>query len=570
MVNSRGMTNNPKPSAADERSGTFMGASAGDGATEKRTAIGMALLLAVVTVIAYIGVFRNDFVHYDDDIYVTENSHVRQGLSWDNVGWAFTTIHAYNWHPLTWLSHMLDVQLFGLNPAGHHFTNVFLHVLATLLLFGFLRYATGKIRISAFAAALFALHPAHVESVAWVAERKDVLSAVFWFATMWTYVYYTRRPGAGRYALVLLLFTLGLMAKPMLVTLPVIVLLLDYWPLERLAANGPSLGRLIVEKLPLLLLSAASAIITVIAQHEAIGGFNRFDLATRISNAVVSYCVYIRQAFWPHGLAVFYPYAEHPLPLEAAAGALLLVIITAAVVRAGRQKKYLVTGWLWYIVALLPVIGIVQVGDQAHADRYTYLPFTGIFIVLSWGLKTIADRLHKSKVLLVTAAAGVVLPAMTGTTAKQVGYWKNDLTLFSHAVAVEKNGFMAYNNLGLTLYTTGRMDEACADYLKALEIKPDFAEAHFNLGNLLADRGRTDEAIAHFRRTLEIKPHLAEAHINLGILLEKTGRTRRSPISGKYWKSIPAASEPSTIVPLHWYKKGSRLMRSCFSKGPLH
>jgi hypothetical protein len=221
MVNSRGMTNNPKPSAADERSGTFMGASAGDGATEKRTAIGMALLLAVVTVIAYIGVFRNDFVHYDDDIYVTENSHVRQGLSWDNVGWAFTTIHAYNWHPLTWLSHMLDVQLFGLNPAGHHFTNVFLHVLATLLLFGFLRYATGKIRISAFAAALFALHPAHVESVAWVAERKDVLSAVFWFATMWTYVYYTRRPGAGRYALVLLLFTLGLMAKPMLVTLPV-------------------------------------------------------------------------------------------------------------------------------------------------------------------------------------------------------------------------------------------------------------------------------------------------------------------------------------------------------------
>jgi protein O-mannosyl-transferase len=525
MGDSRGTTKNQKPPSADGRRTPLTGSSAGNKAAEKRTALGIALLLAIVTAVAWSGVFRNDFVHYDDDIYVTENIHVRQGLSWDNVRWAFTAMYANNWHPLTWLSHMLDVKLFGLDPAGHHFMNLLFHILAALLLFGFLRSATGKLWPAAFVAALFALHPAHVESVAWVSERKDVLSAVFWSAALWAYVQYARRPGVGRYALVLLLFTLGLMAKPMLVTLPVILLLLDWWPLERLAANGRSLRRLTVEKLPLLILSAASATITVIAQHDAIGGFNRFDLVTRISNAVVSYWTYIMQAFWPRGLAVFYPYAEHPIPLEAAAGTLLLVIITAAVVRAGRRKKYLVTGWLWYIVTLVPVIGIVQVGDQAHADRYTYLPFIGIFIVLSWGLKTIADRLHKSKMLPVKIASVVVLLAMAGKTAEQVGYWKNDFTLFSHAVAVAKKSYMAYNNLGLTLYNTGRKDEALAHYRKALEIKPDFAEAHFNLGVLLADRGRMDEALAHYRKALEIKPGLAEARINLGILLEKTGRT---------------------------------------------
>jgi protein O-mannosyl-transferase len=497
-------------------------------------AIGIALLLAILTAAAYRGVLTNEFVHYDDNVYVTSNLRIQQGLTCDNVKWAFSARYADNWHPLTWLSHMLDVRLFGLTPAGHHFMNLLYHILATLLLFGFLRSATGKLWTAAFVAALFALHPAHVESVAWVAERKDVLSAVFWSAALWAYVYYARRPGICRYIPVLLLFALGLMVKPMLVTLPVILLLLDWWPLERI--NGRNFGRMAAEKIPMLCMSAASVIITVIAQHEAIGGFNRFDLATRISNAVISYCIYMKQVFWPSGLAVFYPFIRHPRPLDVACCVLLLVTVTAAIVRTGRRKKYLVTGWLWFLVTLLPVIGIVQVGEQAHADRYTYIPFIGIFIMLAWGLNTIADRLRKGKALPVKAAAAVAVLALTGKTTEQVGYWKNDFTLFSHAVAVEKNGYMAYNNLGLALYNTGRTDEALADYRKALEIKPDFAAAHFNLGCLLADRGRTDEAINEYRKALEIKPDFAEARINLGCLLEKTGRADEA--IAHYWKVL--------------------------------
>ncbi|MGA2508561.1 MAG: tetratricopeptide repeat protein [Chitinispirillaceae bacterium] len=513
---------NPKPPLADERRALLTGATAAEMTKEKCTAAGIALLLAVVTAVAYSGMVKNDFVNYDDNVYVTSNIRIQQGLSWEGVTWAFTAMYADNWHPLTWLSHMLDVQMFGLNPAGHHFTNLLFHILATLLLFGFLRSATGTLRAAAFVAALFALHPAHVESVAWVAERKDVLSAVFWFATMWAYVHYARRPGVGRYAMVLILFALGLMSKPMLVTLPVIALLLDYWPLERI--NRRTFGRMAAEKIPMLCMAAASTIITVIAQHEVIAGLNRIGLATRISNAALSYCIYLGQAFWPADLAVFYPYMQHPLPLKVASCALLLVTITAAVVWTGGRKKILITGWFWYIVTLLPVIGIVQAGEQAHADRYTYLPFIGIFIMLSWGLKTMANRLHNGKELPVKIAAAVVLLAMTGKTMEQVGYWKSDFTLFSHATAVIKRNHVAYNNLGLTLYKSGRTDEALAQYRKALEIKPDFAEARFNLGFLLANSGRTDEATAQYRKALEIKPGFAEARINLGVLLEDNGR----------------------------------------------
>ncbi|MGA2508567.1 MAG: tetratricopeptide repeat protein [Chitinispirillaceae bacterium] len=492
---------------------------------QRRRSLCVAFLLVITTAVVYCNVFRNDFVSYDDGQYVTENPRVRQGMSWENVRWAFTTFYADNWHPLTWLSHMLDVQLFGLKPAGHHFTNLLFHVLATLLLFGFLRYATGRLWAGAFVAALFALHPVHVESVAWVAERKDVLSTVFWFATLWAYAYYAKRPRVGRYAMVIIFFALGLMAKPMLVTLPLVLLLLDYWPLERLEMNGQSVGRLTVEKLPLLIMIAASMIITVIAQQGAIGGFNRLSLGTRLSNAVISYCIYIGQAFWPTGLTVFYPHPQQPFPLEAMAGTLLLIAVTVAALMSGKQKKFLTTGWLWYLITLVPVIGIVQVGNQAHADRYTYVPLIGIFIMISWGLKTIVDRLQNSKKLFVKIAAAALFPAMMGLTWEQVGYWKSDFTLFSHAITVTKRNYVAHNNFGLYLYKTGRTGEAIAHYQKALEIKPNYAEAHNNLGVPLENIGRTDEAIAHYQKALEIKPNYAEAHYNLGNLLSNIGRT---------------------------------------------
>jgi protein O-mannosyl-transferase len=525
MGNSRGIKENQNPSVAKAPGTAVAHTPSEDAKKQRRRVIGIAFLLAITTAVVYSGVFRNDFISYDDDEYVLENAHVRQGFSWNNVSWAFTSFYASNWHPLTWLSHMLDVQLFGLNPAGHHFNNLFFHILATLLLFGFLRYATGKLWTSAFVAALFALHPVHVESVAWVAERKDVLSTVFWFATLWAYAYYARRPGAARYAVVAILFALGLMAKPMLVTLPLTLLLLDYWPLNRLVLDRRCFGRLVAEKLPLLIMTIASVIITVIAQQEAIASLNRFDLAARTSNAILSYCIYIGQSLCPTGLAMFHPYPLQPHLIEAMAGMLLLIAITATVFRAGKQRKYLTTGWLWYLITLIPVIGIIQVGIQAHADRYTYVPFIGIFIMISWGLKTFTDSLQNSKKLLVKIAAAVLFMAMIGITWVQVGYWKSDFTLLSHSIAVIKRNYLAYNYFGFLLVRTGRLDEAIANYRKALEINPNYVETHNNIGILLAQSGRTDEAIAHYRKALEINPNYVETHNNIGILLAQSGRT---------------------------------------------
>ena len=371
------------PPVTDSPKATVKGISVSDAIREKRRTVYIAFVLTIITAVVYSGVFKNDFINFDDNVYVTSNTHIQQGLSWEGVMWAFTTIYGSNWHPLTWISHMLDIQFFGLNPAGHHLTNLIFHILATLLLFGFLRYATGKVWVSSLVAALFALHPVHVESVAWVAERKDVLSAIFWFLTLWAYVYYTRSPNKRKYALVLILFAFGLLAKPMLVSLPFILLLLDYWPLERMTLNRQAVGLLLLEKIPLLIMAVASSIITVIAQQEAISGFNRIDFKIRLSNAILSYCIYLWQAFWPTGLAIFYPYAN-PHSINVLGCSFLLVVVTVAVLWKGRQSKFLITDWFWFIIALIPVIGIVQVGGQAHADRYTYLPFIGIFIIFIW------------------------------------------------------------------------------------------------------------------------------------------------------------------------------------------
>jgi len=486
---------------------------------------GIIALLIIVTMASYSGTVKNGFVNYDDAVYITKNAAVLKGLSFDGFRWAFTSTYASNWHPLTWLSHMVDIQLFRLNPIGHHLTNLVFHVISVLLLFGFLRSMTAGLWTCAFVAALFALHPLHVESVAWAAERKDVLCAVFGFATFWAYAYYTHHPGIKRYLLVMTLFALGLMTKPMLVTLPLVLLLLDYWPLERLAINRQCIFKLAAEKALLLAMTMGSAIITVIAQKPAIGGFDRIGLPIRTANAIVSYCIYLRQLFWPTKLAAIYPYRAHPNPVAVTMCALLLITITIMVLRAGRRRKYLLTGWLWYIVTLVPVIGIVQVGSQAHADRYTYIPSIGIFMIVSWGLKAIIGRMEIDKKLLTEIAPVALVAALCVLTWKQVGCWKNDGTLFSHAIAVTKGNYIAYNNLGYFFERSGRRDDAMAYYQKALNFCPDYAYAHYNLGLLLTDMGRTDEAIVHYRKALEIDPGYTKVHDNLGLLLARLGRT---------------------------------------------
>jgi hypothetical protein len=375
-----------------------------------------------------------------------------------------------------------------------------------LFLFGFLRYATGKLWTSAIVGALFSLHPLHVESVAWVAERKDVLSATFWFSTLWAYVYYTRSPNKRKYALVLILFAFGLLAKPMLVSLPFILLLLDYWPLERMTLNRQAVGLLLLEKIPLLIMAVASSIITVIAQQEAISGFNRIDFKIRLSNAILSYCIYLWQAFWPTGLAIFYPYAN-PHSINVLGCSFLLVVVTVAVLWKGRQSKFLITDWFWFIIALIPVIGIVQVGGQAHADRYTYLPFIGIFIIFIWGFNEISEKILIRNKMVMKIVIAILFLALSVKTWVQVGNWKNSLTLFSHAIDVTKGNDLAYMNLGLTTESMGRPLEAIDYYQKAIDIDPNYGDAHYNLATTLMHLGRTDEAIAHFKKALDIDPN---------------------------------------------------------------
>lgn len=485
----------------------------------------VTFLLVAATAAIYSGVLSNDFAYYDDESYITANPHIQKGLSWTNIKWAFCSIgYSDNWHPLTWVSHMLDVQLFGLNPAGHHFTNLFFHILATLLLFGFLLSTTGLLTPSACVAALFALHPLHVESVAWVAERKDVLSAVFWFATLWAYAHYAHRPTIKKYVLVFILFALGLLTKPMLVTLPFILLLIDYWPLKRVTSNLRSFGVLVAEKLPLVLLAIASAIITIIAQHGAIGSLQQYTLLTRVSNAITSYCVYQGQTFWPMGLSVLYPYPL-PQPVNTILCLLLLAAITTVVLWSGRKKMYLITGWLWYILSLVPVIGILQVGSQAHADRYTYIPLIGIFIIVTWGLYEIGRTLDRLKKLLLIVVLSAVFIGMVFKTREQTGYWKNGITLFTRGFDVTKGQVNenAYYNFGNLMMEAGRIDEAMSLYQKALAINPRHAKSHINYALLLSNKGRTDEAIAHYRKALEHSTDV-EAHNNLGNLLAKMGR----------------------------------------------
>jgi tetratricopeptide (TPR) repeat protein len=502
------------------------------------------LFLVGATLVVFWQVANHEFVNFDDDRYVTENPHVQAGVTRQSIIWAFTTDDVANWHPLTWLSHMLDCQLYGVSPKGHHLTNLLFHLANTLLLFFVFKRMTGALWRSGFVAALFAVHPLHVESVAWVAERKDVLSTFFWMLTIWAYLRYIERPAVRRYVLTLFSLTLGLMAKPMLVTLPLVLLLLDYWPLDRLELNqsgsaSPSKrqGSLIVaklkaqnfrllwEKVPLFALAAISSIVTFVVQRSggSLGGWNLYPLKIRIANALVSYVSYIGKMIWPQNLAVYYPYPG-TIPIWQAAGAgLLLGLISMAVLRVARRHPYLAVGWLWYLGTLVPVIGLVQMGAQAMADRYTYVPLIGLFIMLAWGIPHLVMSFRYRRIFL-ASAAGTVLAASLILTWTQLYHWKNSATLFQQALKVTANNYLAYNNLGNVLDRERKVKQAIAHYVKALQINPNFPSAHNNLGNALAGQGKMDEATAHYVKALQINPNFPKAHYNLGNVLAGQGK----------------------------------------------
>ena len=488
-------------------------------------ALWISLALVVSTLAVYAPVRHYDFVDFDDPLYVRENPHLTGGLTAGNVSWAMTAGYATNWHPLTWMSHMLDVQFFGLNAGPQHLTNLAFHVVNTLLLFWLLHRMTGAIWKSGFVAALFALHPLHVESVAWISERKDVLSTFFWLLTMWAYTAYARKPSWQTYSATLVLFALGLMAKPMLVTLPFVLLLVDVWPLDRLRPSGNlEWKRLILEKVPFVALAAASTIITFLAQLHggAVVELGRIPLGVRMSNALVSYAAYIVKMIWPSGLTIFYPYPPE-IPLwQPIAGTLVLIAGTAAAFRLARRYPFVPVGWLWYVVTLLPVIGIVQVGRQALADRYTYVPFIGLFIIIAWGVPALLERWPLRRVAL-PAVAGAIVVACAITARAQVGHWENSSTLWQHALDVTANNDRAENGIGVLLENQGRMAEAEPHFAKAIRIDPTFAAAHHNLGATLASQGRIDDAIVQFREAIRFGPEFAVAHYDLGVALAMQG-----------------------------------------------
>jgi len=514
----------------------------------------------------FLPALNHGFITYDDPTYVTENAHVTGGLTWAGVKWAFRSTEASNWHPLTWLSHMEDCQVYGLRPWGHHLTSVLLHAIDAVLLFAVLRKMTGAPRRSLFVAALFGLHPLHVESVAWVSERKDVLSTAFWMLVLWAYARRAELARAGRpgapafYGLSLLFFALGLMCKPMLVTLPFVLLLLDYWPLGRWTGPGTTARwALLLEKIPFLALSTAASAVTLIAQQggEAVASVADYPLPLRLANALIAYCRYLGKCFVPAKLAVFYPYfAEQPPFRETLLACAFLGAVTAAAMALARRRPYLLVGWLWFVGTLVPVIGLVQVGGQPMADRYSYVPLIGVFIMATWAVGDATASLPRRRAAL-GAAAGAVLACLAVMTSRQLAFWRDGTSLFRHALAVTENNWVAHANLSATLAksspteagaefqeavrilaalaethdrkgvelerTPGRSSEAIREFRTAVRIMTDLPAPHYNLGLALADvPGGLPEAVEEFRAALRLRPDFVEAHYNLGIALAKT------------------------------------------------
>ena len=513
------------------------------GLNDRWTVAGVCFFLAVIIWVVFGQTLGHKFVNFDDGPYVYENPVVQKGLTWEGFRWALTYGSIGHWHPLTWLSHMLDCQFYGLSPGGHHITNILLHTATTILLFLILRRMTGFLWRSAFVAAVFAIHPLRVESVAWVAERKDVLSAFFFMLTLGAYVRYAqgRSKAGGRgssasisaqaldarrstldYYLVLLFFALGLLSKNMLVTMPFVLLLLDYWPLNRFSSFTPQvLRRLMAEKIPLFALAVGSCVVTALVPEQLSAAPLPFGL--RMENAVVSYVTYLWQMINPSGLACVYPNPTNYLPLWQVAGALgLLLAISGAAWVFRQTHPCLVVGWLWYLGMMVPVIGMVQISYYAHADRYTYLPQIGLYLLLTWAAADLCAGWRHRRVVL-GGFSTVILVALIFCARTQTSYWRNSESLWTHTLACTSDNFIAHNNLGTALPQKERVDEAIAQYQKALQIKPDYVEAFYNLGNALARKGRVDEAIAQFQKVLEIQPDCVRAHYKLGIALAQKG-----------------------------------------------
>lgn len=496
-----------------------------DSHTNQPKIVWLYLILVLSVLIVYAQVLGFNFVNYDDNVYVTGNSAVQKGLTLESVKWAFSSTHAEFWHPITWLSHMLDVEIFGMNPAGHHFSNLLLHIINTLLIFHFLAKTTGCLWRSYIVAALFALHPLHVESVAWIAERKDVLSTCFWLLTTLMYVRYTKHPGIQRYLPVMIGFILGLMTKPMLVTLPFVFLLLDYWPLNRLGQSPPSGGDqqfqwkqayfLIIEKIPLLITTTAFSVITFIVQtaDRHAGSFGH-PFGQRLATSLVSYIKYLIQTCWPFRLSVVYPYPDDYAIWQVAGAVLILAGISMGVLKKARRNPYLPVGWFWYLGTFLPVIGIVQVGAHATADRYTYIPLIGIFVIVAWGCHELISGWRHRKVIACLLAT-VLLGFYMAVAYVQTGYWRTSTLLFENALKNTEGNYLAYNNLGNIYFRKGLIEEASNYYTSAIQIQPDFAVAHGNLGAALVRKGRIQKAIDQFNLAISIDPGQEDARRNL-------------------------------------------------------
>lgn len=523
------MATAPKKAARPQQEAAGLFASAG-----KRNAV-LGLLLAVATLVLYNPVNQHPFVNYDDDRYVTENPHVRAGLTGETIRWAFTTTEQANWHPLTWLSHALDCQLFHLNAGGHHLTSLLIHVVNLVLLFLLLAYATGRAGPSLLVAALFAFHPINVESVAWVAERKNLLCTFFFFLTIGAYGWYARKPDWKRYLLVAFLFACGLMAKPMVLTLPFVLLLLDYWPLGRAkgslsgASELPreSWAKLVTEKVPLFALSAASAAITMKAQQAggAIRSTTQFSLGVRVENALVAYGMYLWKTIWPARLAPLYPHPGDSLAAWQVISSVLVLGAVTALVWRFRSKPYLLVGWLWFLGTLVPVIGLVQVGDQAMADRYAYIPLIGIFIMIAWTAVDLAEARRIPLAARIVAAACVLIALATVTHA-QLLYWQSNSDLWSHTLDVTRKNFIAEDNLGGALLLEGKPEEAYPHFQAAAQINPQDPMSHANLGAYLQEHGRLQEAVEQYNATIRLTSDrglLASTYANQGTAYRELG-----------------------------------------------
>ena len=501
--------------------------------TTTRSIVLTYLAIAVITLAVYAQTGSHQFLLYDDDSYVTGNTHISTGLTGGNIIWAFTSVEEANWHPVTWLSHMTDVQLYGMDPRGHHLTSVVIHTISSLLLLCLLTRVSGSLWKSSFVAALFALHPMHVESVAWVAERKDVLSAFFWFSTLLLYSEYVVKGKPVLYALTLFCFILGLMSKPMLVTLPIVMLLMDLWPLERYRSQEQEQGvpqrpcrviALVREKIPFFACALFSAVITIYAQYMggATSNLVAVPILLRLENSLVAYVKYLILTLWPHDLAILYPMTDG-LPLWQVIGSLFVVLsLSVVAIRVRVRRPSFTVGWFWFLVTLVPVIGLIQVGAQSMADRYSYIPSIGLFIMVAWGAPALTKELRHGKGILVLISGAIIITC-AALSWQQLGYWRDSISLFRHTLKVTTNNSIANNNLGVALAKQGEHDAAIEQYHAALRLNPNYVRAHNNLGISLVKKGDLDQAIREYGEALRIDPNFADAHGNLGVALAQAG-----------------------------------------------